>query len=135
MALATGVSDDEIRRFEQRAGVKLPADLSTYFKKMDGMQGEETDHQDIRFWSLNEMKPVFEEIPSADVTLHYVVFADYSLWAHAYAIYIGGTPEGRVAIVGGDSPLVVADSFAEFIDMYLRDPLSIFKSKLNQDAR
>lgn len=46
-----------------------------------------------------------------------LLFADYSLWAHAYAVQ----PDAphHVLLVGGDSPRDLEMQFDEFVDAYI----------------
>lgn len=56
----------------------------------------------------------------------YLFFADYSIWCWAWAICCGDGPNrGKVALVGGAPDRIVADSFSDFVERYLRDPASV----------
>jgi hypothetical protein len=115
-----GVTDAEIHSFERKQGVKLPEDVADYFRAVDGMNEDESDELGIRFWSLDELRPVVEELPAADgdAFKDYFVFADYSMWAHGYAVRLDQIAND-VIIVGGEKPIAVAPSFREFLQLYL----------------
>ena len=55
----------------------------------------------------------------------YLFFADYCVWCWAWAIDCSETANrGRIAVIGGSDPFV-ADSFAEFVDRYSRNPVGV----------
>ena len=130
--LRSGVSELELQRFETNNRVVLPEDFRTFFLTIDGMKDGEMDPASmIRFWSLEEVRPVVEEIRGEESCVldyeGFFLFADYSLWAHGYAIRLG---ENRcdvnpVVIVGGDVPIHVATSFAHFLEKYCQDPKDV----------
>jgi hypothetical protein len=124
-----GVSADEIAQFEARYGVVLPQDLRQYYSVVDGVDGESMVRgHPFRFWPLREVKPVSEDMP--EEPLHhsefkdYFLFADYSLWACAYAVKLTKSRDNRtfVVMIGGDVPVHLAGSFEEFVQIYLGDP-------------
>lgn len=119
-----GNSLEDIRDFEERHGLFLPADLAEYFLAVDGMEQGCWDEHLIRFWPLQEVRPVLSELPEADPVAHdgFYVFADWSIWAHGYAIRLKGGSSNDVAIVGGEVARVVTTSFADFVEKYLRQP-------------
>jgi hypothetical protein len=122
-----GVSEAELEAFEEKYGVVLPDDLRDYFRCVNGMPPDVVDDGMIRFWMLEEMKPLPQSAPQySDGT--YVqnpetlfLFADYSLWAHAYAIRLGkrALESNEVIIIGYESPKSISDSFSRFVDSYL----------------
>jgi hypothetical protein len=127
LAVRKGVTNEDIQRFEMQHSVQLPQDLARYFETVDGMEEGDTDAHDIRFWRLEEVQPVSVEVPNADLeqSAGYFVFADYSIWAHGYAIQL--LHEGnQVAIVGGARPIPIAQSFEEFLNLYLYQPEKLF---------
>lgn len=115
-----GVTDAELEAFERKQRVELPEDVADYFRAVDGMNEDESDELGIRFWTLDELRPVVEELPTADgdAFKDYFVFADYSMWAHGYAVRLDQTATD-VIIVGGENPIAVAPSFREFLQLYL----------------
>ena len=121
-----GVTDDDIARFASVHDVGLPIDVAAYFRAVDGMHEGEHDMHVIRFWPLAEMKPALSELPEGDQGLaSYFVFADYSLWAHAYAVRLGAGPSD-VVLVGAEKPFALAPTFAEFLDVYIARPELLF---------
>lgn len=124
-----GASRRDIEQVERRYGIRLPDELASLFLTADGMDEEETDDLMIRFWPVNELKPVGDEIPAEHHSAYegFFLFADYSLWTHGYAIKINdSTDAGTVAMVGGPRPTPVAPSFLKFVENYLRHPDRLF---------
>jgi hypothetical protein len=122
-----GVSEAELNAFEAKHGVVLPSDLRDYFRCVNGMPPDETDDGMIRFWMLEQVTAL-PEGASQYSDRDYVedpetlfLFADYSLWAHAYAIRLGNTAldRNKVVIIGYNSPKLIANSFSEFVNSYL----------------
>jgi len=98
------------------------------------MPPDSVDDAMIRFWMLEEVRSICEGAPEyskpdyIDTPESFYLFADYSLWAHAYVIRLGNMPStsNEVAIIGHQSPVIVANSFSEFIDIYLSDKNRLF---------
>jgi cell wall assembly regulator SMI1 len=101
-----GVSEAELRHFETRCGVAFPPDAAAYFRTMDGMPDDAMDNQLIRFWPLSEVKSADRELApeNAASIADYYLFADYSIWAHAYGLRLAGSSSRDVAIRGNPSP-------------------------------
>jgi len=84
----------------------------------------------ISFWSLNEVKPIPEEAPEfarpsyIEEAESLFVFADYSIWAHAYAIRLYSSSENAnpIIVIGAEKPVKVFDSFSDLVRSYLIDP-------------
>ena len=126
LRLRQGVLIEQIMDFEAKYGVRLPDDMREYFSVVNGMDQSEhwmADDNFISFWALDEVKPLAEEMPecvceSAD---SYFVFADYSIFAYAYAIRLSAAGnESHPVIVTYDRPVVIANSFTDFMEQYLR---------------
>jgi hypothetical protein len=117
-----------VRRFQERFGVTLSADVAAFFCAHGGMPEGTSDRNLIRFWSLDEVVPVSTLMPerSGPDFEGYFLFADYSLWAHGYAVRISPSHGSDVVIVGGERPVVVASSLSEFLAKYLTDPRALF---------
>jgi hypothetical protein len=129
-----GVSQDCLAAFEYEFGVVLPADMREFFGTINGLPDGTTDEEMIRFWTLQEVKPLPIGAP-AFATPNYIdgpeslfLFADYSLWAHAYAIRLGASDlkKNEIFLVGGDYPVLLFHSFSELIESYLADKSLMF---------
>ena len=55
-----GASEADLRSFEAIYGVVLPNDLRDYFLCVNGMPQDVVDEAMIRFWMLEELKPLTE---------------------------------------------------------------------------
>lgn len=132
-----GVSTAELTAFEAKYGVCLPADLRDYFLTVDGMAEGVSDDALIRFWPLNEVKPITEEAPAySDPTYIHdaeslFVFADFCLWSHAYAIRLSSESQSPnpVFVIGGEQPEKMFDSLSDLVASYLIDPDRLFTQR------
>lgn len=123
-----GISKEELSAFESKYQVSLPTDLRDYFQTVDGMAHGFTDNAQIRFWSLNEVKPIPEEAPDfsdpsyIEEAESLFLFADYCIWSHAYAIRLSSTEASNpIIIIGYETPSRIFDSFSELVSSYLTD--------------
>jgi hypothetical protein len=117
-----GALESAIHHLEHRLRVQLPPPLRAYLAIADGMPEGSTDANMIRFWSAAEIVPLADGAPEmlGDAASEHsgaLLFADYSLWAHAYAIQ----PDAphHVLLVGGERPRDLNLRFEEFVDAYL----------------
>jgi hypothetical protein len=137
MAIAAGCHPDSIDEFEARNGVLLPVGMRHYLLKVDGMKTTAEDSQDPRgfcFWSLSRIVPADEAIESHTPFLShfpgdigFFVFSDYLNWSWAYAVRLTSGSPNRVVIIGKHSPEIVAESFEEFVDLYLSDGHKLYE--------
>ena len=123
-----GVQEACLSEFEERNGVVLPWDFKRYFLTADGLSNDDSDG--FLFWPLASVKSVAavyaEEsesvpLPMVDKQNQYFVFADYLQWSWAYAIDLADRIVARnpVILVGTPEPTVVAQSFSDFVELYL----------------
>jgi hypothetical protein len=125
-----GVSNEELTAFESRYHVFLPSDMRDYFLTVNGMAVGVSDDALIRFWSLNEVKPIPEEAPGYSDPSYIqdaqslFLFADYCIWSHAYAIRLSSSQNtsNPVIVIGDETPTRMFDSFSELVSSYLSDP-------------
>ena len=121
-----------IREIEQRYAVTLPEDFRAYLLEAAPMQ-DYYDDRDISWWAPAKIRNIPEEYPHpisdlhvAEKTATYLFFADFLLWACAWAICCDeGEDRGKVALIGGSPDRIVAGSFTEFVEAAVRDPLSV----------
>jgi hypothetical protein len=133
LTIAAGVSEEGLRRFETRHRVTLSTvpDFREYLLNVDGMAqigGEDCDQEGFAFWPLSRIKSVPEECAESNVETprfdnvgNYFAFADYMQWSWAYAIDVRPNQLGKILQFGTYSPRIVADSFSQFVDVYLAD--------------
>jgi hypothetical protein len=125
-SLRPGVTERDIRAFERRYRVHLPNDLAEYFRSVDGMNVGETDERLIRFWRLDELRPIHEVMPHLGMPYHgFFSFADCPLGTfddplgscnYAIRLLAGVT---HVIIVHRKAVSCVAGSFSLFLESYL----------------
>jgi hypothetical protein len=87
----------------------------------------------IGWWNASEIKSVPEDYTHdlknpivAKDPGRFLFFADYCMWCWAWAIGCGDDEHrGKVAVIGSQTDRIVADSFSEFIDLYVADPSAV----------
>jgi hypothetical protein len=138
LRIVPGNPETKVREFESRNRVVLPPDFREYLLSVDGMAqvgGNDCDPTGFAFWPLACVKSVPEECTKHSLRLpevpdpdRYFIFADYLQWSWAYAIHLSNLPSGPnpVIHVGTIRPRVVAGSFTEFVDLYLRDARELY---------
>ncbi len=126
----TGVTRAQVDTFEQRYGVRMPQAMAAYFQATDGMNDDQMDDLMIRFWPLSEVRPATVALTAVDQDAYrdQYVFADWSMWAHGYAVHVprAGYRAEEVTLVGGRIPIPIAASFGAFLRTYLADSRRLF---------
>lgn len=130
-------SAKEIKKFQEENEVVLPDDLMDYFNLLNGTGGETTDEL-YEFYSLSRLKTVREEFKDWEGIPDYkalfnsnevnelFVFANFSFNLFAYAIRLSkGIPKGEIYVLCGGENKKIADSFSEFLDMYLENSIEL----------
>jgi len=130
VAMEQAVSESELKAFERKNNAYLPEDLRDYFLSVNGMSPGVSDDAFIRFWMLNEIKSISEGAPeyaapkyiqAADSVF---LFADYCIWSHAFGIRMSSKKKqqsNRVYVIGYLPAIPIANSFSEFVQIYLTD--------------
>jgi hypothetical protein len=121
-----GVSSRELERFEERTAVTLPNEMREFYHVTNGTHVPNhpgQDHLSYEFYMLQEIAR------DADVPWAWN-FADYRELSWWYAIDLDGAgPLNRycVYLLGaiGGKPLVIADSFEEFLGLYVDESLRL----------
>ena len=121
------LSEQQLEGLERKYGVRLPDDFRDYLRYSCPI-GENWDDNLICWWPLDRIKNIVDEFQHkiTDETIArdavmYIFFADYCIWCWAWAIACGDDENrGRVACISGRDRFV-ADSFAEFVDLLIRD--------------
>ncbi|HET6883771.1 MAG TPA: SMI1/KNR4 family protein [Pirellulales bacterium] len=131
-----GVTISDIKAFERAHGVVLPSDMRTYFLAVNGMGEYGTcDNDWFSFWKLQDLKTVAEDLPDRssgfpDAATCFM-FADHSIALPTFAIKLSADPnvETPIASVFADfgrfEVQYFFDSFGDFIDQYLDDPIGV----------
>lgn len=138
--IPTGDDDQRLRdveALERRTGLTLPPTFRDYLTKLSPGT-ENFDDELTNWWPVSRIKTIAEELGDPIYTIYhpevaaardqYLVFADYSIWAWAWAISCTRDGNnGRVFVIMGskDGDKFVAESFEAFVKLYLHDPLSL----------
>ena len=128
--------NEEINYFLSVNNVLMPKDLLEYFKVLNGTGGEYDDNF-FQFYSLLQFKKISDEFKdwengiqnyrNLEKTLpyfdNYYVFANYFNFLFTYAIrlYPHNDKTNEILVLCGDEYKKIANSFSEFIDLYLND--------------
>ena len=128
-----------VEALERRYAVRIPEDFRRYL--LSAPRFEVTDDEMTAWWTIDRVRNLPDEYEHpidhpgiAAETATYLFFADYMVWCWAWAICCSGGPNrGRIAFIGGPVGFV-ADSFAEFVERYLRDPRSMANSFPDTEA-
>lgn len=133
VAINTPSSILEVREFEKKYGVKCPDILKEYFLSFNGSGCGNFGANGFAFFSLLEFKPVNEDlgIDSNDQEIYrdYFVFSDYLVWCWGYAVKLDNKgSDGPVVQVADTTvlPRKMANSFSEFIEIYLSNSDHLF---------
>jgi hypothetical protein len=131
-----GASLEQIRRFEARYRVQIPGDMVRFFVRVNGMKTGEMDPDSyVRLWSLEELSPLTTHLPeysrSVDNADHAFVIADFLIWSMGYVSWLPATSvsSAPVYLVGEQPPIRVAESFAEFLELYIANPAGLVPRK------
>lgn len=131
-----GATSSEITAFEEKYGIRLPADVRAYFETVNGTLLGAYNMEDrdlLSFWHLDQVRTFAEEGIKGDPdAAHSFVFADYSMWGYAFAVRLSKDPTAPAPVVVdiGSPHQIVAGSLAEFLERYLkRDKDIIYPSR------
>ena len=132
-----GVSTDAINEFQNRHNVVMPEAVCDFFRTTDGT-GDDMDNDMYRFWPLQEVKLVEDELADTENGTVYddryaypncFVFADYCIWCWAYAVRLTDDPNQPAPVfrVTADKKPgeQMASSFIEFMSQYAEYPDNI----------
>jgi hypothetical protein len=134
-AAGDGASEAEIQFLEQKYDVRFPADFREYLRRALPTDENMWDDNSSTWWHLNRIKNIPEEYEHAIAheivardAARYIFFADHMIWCSAWAICCDDSENrGRVIVVGGrGGDTFVADSFDEFVDLYIQHDDRLF---------
>lgn len=128
LSIRPGCSRALLNEFESRSGLVLPSDLREFLTLANG--SDQDDHG-FQFWSLESYESFRQQhaqavaCPTVVDRDQYYVFCDYLDWSWAYAIRLAKPGEQAilncVVPIGMNQMFTVAESFSEFVDLYLVD--------------
>jgi hypothetical protein len=138
-AIFIPATDNQILSFQSKNNLVIPKDLAEYFILLNGTN-ERYDERFFQFYSFDQFKNIDEELKNwggvpdyrniVNTLLDYetyFVFADYSFHMFSYAIrlYPNETSKNEVLVVCGDQYSHIANSFSEFIDLYIVESIEL----------
>lgn len=123
----------ELAALERRYAIAAPGDFRDYLAAACPAD-DLWDAEDAIWWSLRRIRSIPEEYeypvrnPVVVAEAHrYLFFADFAIWCWAWAIACTDDENrGRVALIGGEPDRFVADSFTEFVQLYLANPRLVY---------
>jgi hypothetical protein len=118
-------TDEQIAAFEDKNGVKLPADFREYLLRLNGI---DEDPDFFCFWPIDKLDRVNPEHVKVLQYEWFFNFADWGIESHYYAIYLGNDPlfQNRVILPDFPGSPGIASNFTEFLELYLRDDPKLF---------
>lgn len=129
---AATAREEELTTLERRTGLTLPDDFRRYLLELSP-SADNYDNEETNWWPITRLRTIAEEydhkVHNAEIAASsgsYLFFADFSIWAWAWAISCTQDHNhGRIVRIGGTpaSDHFVAESFDAFVKIYLRDPL------------
>ena len=131
------VNQKNVKDFEKTFSVRLPEDVLDFYEHADGfdqifdMENSKYyyDRNGFNFYPLSKVAPV-DSIENGAFSFPgsstYFAFADYLDWSWGYALRLGAG-SSRVVIVGErDKQVHVADTFEEFVGLYIANDDAIY---------
>lgn len=137
--VSTVASEDDVALFEIKHDVSLPDDMIGYFKLLNGTGGDCAINL-YAFYSIHRIKNVVDAFRDQDGVPSYknlasilpdsdgiYVFADFQFNFYAYGIRLYSRPsvKNEVFVLCGDAYKQIADSFSEFIDLYMANSIAL----------
>jgi hypothetical protein len=132
LSTAGGATEEQIQSFERQYQLRVCREFRTYLSIVNGiLETDNCDSNIFSFWPLSRLKQVREECPDIEGAKgheSYFVFADYMIWSWAYAINLDSVhlKAGEVVLLGGNRQQRIAESFEEFIRLYIEDSRYIY---------
>jgi hypothetical protein len=132
-----------VRDIESRYGLSLPEDFRTYL--LETAPAEDLwDSEGVTWWSADRIKNMPDEyatfnqaVSESEITGKpetWLFFADYLIWCWAWAICCSdGEDRGKIAVIGGPEQIVAA-SFSDFVERYLRDPVAMSVAETSEET-
>ena len=118
-----GVSRRDVEAIEARLSFRLPDDVVTLYLAANGMAAGDYDDRNIRFWQLEELA---QHVSTDAAGVSYGGFADFLIMSHVYEVRLTRSGRTDVRIVADHSPTTVAATFSTFLDIYLKQPASLY---------
>lgn len=118
-----GMPMAEVEKLGTHFGFLFDKDFLAYLAEVNGFEDSEWDKACFSFWSLNRM---YEENGDASHLKDVIWFADYMINLCSFGFHkVDGKVYTHYQAIDGIE--CVANSFSEFIDIYLQDPKLLFR--------
>jgi hypothetical protein len=122
------LEERQVAQLEQKYGVRLPDEFREYLLHACPKNDYCMDDNATDWWRLERIKGIAEENEHpignpviARLAPTSLFFADWAVWCMAWAIVCeSGEHYGRVVVFNVDERFV-ADSFGQFVDLYMQD--------------
>ncbi len=119
-----GVAKEQLQTFEREKNLRLPVELRAFYLATNGVRVPgtmEVDDKNYDFWPLEKLQ-VVEGEPSK------LYFADFQQSTWTFAIELEGNETANPgAVYVADARFIpIADSFAEFMNLYIADDPLIY---------
>lgn len=138
ICLSSEVNEKALESFQNENNLILPNDFKEYLQLLDETSGKCTNNL-YAFYCVSQIKKVSDEFSDWEGTPNYqsllalnkfnnfFVFANYSFNLFAYAINLYScSKKNEVYVFCGEHHKKIADSFTEFIDLYLSDSIDLY---------
>jgi hypothetical protein len=114
---------DEALIIATMAEIRRPVsrDVIALYRLLDGF---DDCRMDDHMWSLWPLSRIVEEHGEADYTRPYTLFSDYCIRSYLYCFRYLSPDVSSVSVdyFGGEEPVLVAHSVAEFFEAYSSEP-------------
>lgn len=132
LKVRAGVPEVDLKAFESRYWISLPADLRAYFSEVNGLDGE--DANKIAFWPLllTPERPhdsFVRNLPSLPGQSQFegweriFVFADWLIWSSFYFIKLSSDAQAPTPVFFHARDCQIAKSFSDFAGQYIQRKL------------
>ncbi len=115
--LNEGASDDSILELEKDVGFTFEEDFKTYLKTANGFQNFDSDDHWISFWSIDRIREELNDHHPKEL----ICFSDYSINLCSFGFH-RKNKKVYIHYQTIEGFKFLADSFHEFIDLYLDNP-------------
>ena len=139
-AILPPADEATIAQAERRFGIRLPADMSLFYRSMNGMAWPtKPDNGWVRLWDLGSWQRVRDKPDLSDAASLYtnlsdaILVADHCDASWWYAVNFGRVGETpTIHLIDGLQPAkLVATSFTAFVNAALADAAEIYPDERN----
>ena len=131
--------EDQLLKFQQVNNLLIPEDLKEYFRLLKNTEMKYNENL-YQFYPLSEFKSVGEELKNFNGIPDYsnivntlsdykycFLFADYMFHMFSYAIRLHNNNSGKneIFIVCGDKYKIIANSFNQFVSLYVSESIEL----------